>query len=377
MLYLDNAATSRFKPPSVVRAVTDALLHSANPGRGAHRAAIGAAMKIFECREAVRDLLHAPRAEVVFTKNCTEALNLAITGLLKDGGHAVTDTNQHNSVLRPLYEAERRGKITLTVLTANGAVTADALAESLTPRTSLVCLNAVSNVTGAKTDLAAAAKILRPQNIPLLVDGAQALGHDVFDMDVGGDLVAAPGHKGLHGPQGTGFLAFRKEIALAPILFGGTGTDSANLYQPIGSPDAYESGTLNTIGIAGLREGIVWTMKHQTEIREKSRTLTARLITGLSALPNIRLYTAPNDLNGVVSFNIGDLSSSIVADILNETYDIAVRAGLHCAPLVHKTIGTLKSGAVRASIGYDNTAKEIDVFVASIKEIQRGAQRAE
>jgi selenocysteine lyase/cysteine desulfurase len=264
------------------------------------------------------------------------------------------------------------------VIVPNGAITQDALAESLTPRTSLVCLNAVSNVTGAKTDIAAAAKLLRPQNITVLVDGAQALGHDVFDMDeLGVDIVAAPGHKGLHGPQGTGFLAFKKEIALSPILFGGTGTDSANLYQPLGSPDAYESGTLNTPGIAGLREGIVWTIKRQTEIREKSRSLTARLISGLSALKNIRLYTAPNDLNGVVSFNIGGLSSSSVADVLNETYDIAVRAGLHCAPLVHKTLGTLKSGAVRASIGYDTEAKEIDLFVSSIKEIERDARRTE
>ncbi|MDR2047394.1 MAG: aminotransferase class V-fold PLP-dependent enzyme [Clostridiales bacterium] len=371
MVYLDNAATSKFKPPSVVRAVVNEIKDSANPGRGAHADSIRAAAAVMSARDAVRAVVGHEKAEVVFTKNCTEAINLAVFGTLKEGGHVIAATNAHNSVLRPLHEAERAGQISLTVVEPKkGGATAEDIERALRPDTYLVCINHVSNVTGTEADIEAIGALAARQGFLFLADCAQSLGHIPVNMKkCGVDMLASAGHKGLHGPQGTGFLAFRPMLALRPLLFGGTGTESDSVYQPATPPEAFESGTVNTPGICGLREGIIWTLRHQTEIREKIKTLSSELIGGLSELKNVAVYTSPSDLNGVVTFNIDGFTSSEVGDILNERYGVAVRTGLHCAPLVHKTLGTLKNGAVRAGIGCDNTSADIKKLLAAVKEI--------
>jgi selenocysteine lyase/cysteine desulfurase len=420
---------------------------------------VRAAAAVMKARDSVRALIGGADFETVFTKNCTEALNLAIFGTVQRGGRVVATSNEHNSTLRPLFELERAGIIRLSLLppSDSGAVSAEAVERALTRETYLVCVNHVSNVTGAKADIEKIGKVTSKRKILFLVDGAQSLGHAEIDVQkCGVDLLAAAGHKGLHGPQGTGFLAFNPKLAayenngffggsvapplrpshggeylenngfqggiepffreenkgefggiepffrgennekfdginsfseaekeeflypnfsdkirLRPIIYGGTGTASDSVSQPFSAPEGFESGTVNTPGICGLAEGIKWTMKNQAEIREKIRELSRELLTGLAAIKKVVLYTAQSDLNGVISFNIDGATSSDVGDILNENYGVAVRTGLHCAPLVHRRLGTLKSGAVRAGIGYNNTSADIKTLLSAVREIAR------
>ena len=369
MIYLDNAATSRYKPAQVIYEMEKQLKNSANAGRSGHTSALKAGQKIEETRNYIREYINAE--SVVFTKNCTEALNLAIKGL-KLSGHVITSMLEHNSVLRPLTSLANAGVIKLTVLAPDytGKISPRSVARAITVDTSLVAVTHVSNVTGSVQPIYEIAEEVSKKGVLFLVDAAQSAGHLPIDMREGIDILCAPGHKGLHGPQGTGFLAHRKNIEILPLLEGGTGTSSNSLIQPTDSPEGLESGTQNTPAIAGLLAGIKWTEKKKSVIIERTNFLTSYLIDGLNENNKVTVFSRDTQ-TGVVCFKIKNIYPGEVADTLNTEYDIAVRSGLHCAPLAHKYLGTFPDGAVRASIGYNNSKSDIEQLLSAIKEISK------
>ena len=370
MIYLDNAATSAFKPKGVFEALNYDLSHSSNSGRSGHRYALDAAMKIEDCRRFFLSAMNAPEEEycVAFTKNCTEALNLGIFGFLRAGMRVVTTAYDHNSVLRPLFELEKRKKIELMVIRPDesGRILPSHL-DSALQNADFCAVSLASNVTGARIDLASLSASAQKYGVVTLLDGAQAvpLVKPDFKKHMP-DMLALPGHKGLHGPQGTGLLIFRKDLKLQPLLMGGTGTASDSTYQPLEPPEALEAGTLFSGGIAALHAGAKWSFEHRERNGAVIKRLAEELIDYLKGL-GAELYTDDPTL-GVVSFNLRGKDSSFVANALAEK-DIAVRGGLHCAPLAHTALGTLSRGAVRASIGADNTEKDIYLFVAALEKL--------
>ena len=367
MIYFDDAATSRYKPTCVKRALTDSLRHAANPGRGSHRDAIRAARIVEETRESLARHVNAKRANVIFTKNCTEALNLAILGTARLGGHVVTTAWEHNSVLRPLSMLKKEGLISLTVVEGKGGrIAPKDLLAVLTDKTYLVAVTAMSNVTGYATPLGAIGEMCRTRGIRLLVDGAQALGHGRIDCDgIGIDMLAGAGHKGLHGVMGTGFLIY-KHVFITPLTYGGTGTESDNLLQPSAPPESLESGTLNYPGIAALKEGLRWTEHNMDKIGARTSELSYYIHSALKEA-GIETYSVAG--SPIVSFRIKGRDSATIADELNERYGIATRAGLHCAPLAHRALGTLETGLVRASIGCAVSRRDARALIRAIKEI--------
>lgn len=366
MIYLDSAATSRFKPRSVLKAQYKYTARSANAGRGSHREAIKTSSEIEETRRLLSEYLGKKR--VIFTKNCTEALNLFLFGAELQG-EVLTSPFEHNSVLRPLKKLERDGKIRMRFFPRNVlSVTPEDVRNSITSRTTLVAVSHVSNVTGSVQDVERIGEICREKRIKFLCDMAQSLGHVEVDYKKI-DVIASSGHKGLHGPQGTGLLAISDGIKLKPLILGGTGTSTIDLLQPETYPDGYESGTQNAAGIIALKEGFLWTIKRIDRISKKLAHLTRYLIDELKECPMISLITPEDAYSGVVSFNVRGMRSVSVADILDKEYGIAVRAGLHCAPMVHKALGTLETGAVRVSMDFDTSKKEIDRLVLAVKEI--------
>ena len=370
MLYLDNAATSRFKPQGVIDAVNHDLRNSANSGRSGHSDAISAGMRIENCRYYLKSALGADDGyQVIFTKNCTEALNLAIFGLIKGGERVLTTSNEHNSVLRPLYELERQGKISLTIHNTLGQSIDMALFTQQAEQADVIIVGGACNVTGYTADLKEIGKIAKTVNAVLIVDGAQSVPIIPIDIkEYGIDMLACPGHKGLHGIQGTGFLIFKNGTELRPLLYGGTGSFSSSVYRPADPPDAFEAGTLFAGGIAALYEGAKWSFNHADNTRSNYAQLTKTALYNLKTI-GCTLYTKET-ATGVIAFNIGDTDSSYIAELLNE-YGIAVRSGLHCAPLVHKALGTENQGAVRASIGVETTMKDIAYFCKAIEKIKR------
>ncbi|MFR5832729.1 MAG: aminotransferase class V-fold PLP-dependent enzyme [Acutalibacteraceae bacterium] len=370
MIYFDNAATSAYKPKGVQEALIYDLTHSANSGRSGHKYALDAAVKIEDCRQYLGEALNAPEQEysVLFTKNCTEALNLGIFGFLREGMRVVTTAFDHNSVLRPLFELERRGKIQLFVVepTEDGVISPEHLDRAL-ENADFCAVSAVSNVTGAKLNMSELSKSAKKYGVITLIDGAQAV--PIVDVNMkkySFDMLAAPGHKGLHGVQGTGFLVARKDLQLQPLLMGGTGTASNSTFQPTEPPEAYEAGTLFAGGIAALHAGAKWSFQNRERSAFNIARLADELIEYLRVL-GAEIYTKDGSM-GVVSFNLKNKDSSFVADLLSER-DFAVRAGLHCAPLTHRYLKTENRGAVRVSIGVDNTDKEIYQFVATLERI--------
>lgn len=377
-IYFDNAATSHPKPQEVLRAVAHAMTDiNANPGRSGHRAALEAARCVLDAREQLAELLGAadPMA-VVHCFNCTDALNLAIKGTLRRGDHVIATQLEHNSVLRVLATLAARERIALTLVPPrpDGFVDPEDVRAALTGNTALIVCTHASNVTGAIQPVAAIGQVARAAGARYLIDGAQALGALPVDVSaLGCDLYAFPGHKGLLGPQGTGGLYISPDTALTPLREGGTGTDSESVLQPETLPERYESGTVNLPGIAGLGVGCAWVRPRLSQIMMHERELTQALHEGLSAIPGVTVYSPAQEAAraGIVSFNVGDLSSSQVADALARR-DIAVRGGLHCAPGAHRCLGTLRRGAVRASVGHANTFEEAEAFLAAVREIARG-----
>ena len=381
-IYFDNAATSSPKPQAVVRAVQQALTRfNANPGRSGHPAALEAARLVLDARQKLAELLGAADPMgVIHCFNCTDALNLAIKGSLRAGDHVVATQLEHNSVLRVLQTLAARGRITLTLVAPrpDGFVDPADIRAAVTDKTALIACTHASNVTGAIQPVAAIGYLARSLGTRCLIDGAQALGAMPVDVNaLGCDLYAFPGHKSLLGPQGTGGLYMRKGVELFPLREGGTGTDSENPYQPGTLPERYESGTLNLPGIAGLGAGCEYVQSRLSQIMMRERELTQALFEGLSAMPEATLYSpaAEADRAGIVSFNAGDLTSAQLADALARR-GIAVRGGLHCAPGAHRFLGTLRRGAVRASLGPENTFEEVDQFLAALRDILRNPRGA-
>ena len=372
-IYFDNAATSHPKPEEVVREVARAMTETnANPGRSGHAAALAAARKVLETRERLAGLLNAPDPlRVVHCFNCTDALNLAIKGSLRAGDHVVATWLEHNSVLRVLGTLASRERITLTLVPPrpDGFVDPRDIREALTPRTTLIVCTHASNVTGAIQPVAAVGALARERGVRFLIDGAQSLGGLSVDVrSLGCDLYAFPGHKSLLGPQGTGGLYIGPDIQLAPLREGGTGSGSDSLLQPRELPEGYEAGTVNLPGIAGLGAGCAYVAPRLSQIMMHERELSQALYEGLSAMPVVTLYSPAQEAarSGIVCFNVGDLSSSQAADALS-MQGIAVRGGLHCAPLAHRFLGTLRRGAVRASVGWANTFEEAESLLRAVK----------
>lgn len=374
MIYLDNAATSFPKPPQVIRAVSGTMEKlGANPGRGGHRLALQAGRVVQACREEAARLLCMEKPErIIFTKNCTEALNLAISGVLKQGDEVLCSHSEHNAVMRLLKRYAAWGQISLRVLPPDGMgiLQPHTLQEHITPRTALVVVCHASNVTGVIQPVARLGAICRENGVPLLVDAAQTAGVlDVSPEALRADMVAMPGHKGLLGPHGTGILALGGRIDPEPLMVGGTGSASESMLQPDLLPDRYESGTLNLPGIAGLLQGIRFARRYRSEIHEYETCLNQRFRRQIAGLPGLRLLHHPDAACvGITSFVVEGMDAGHIADGLDAS-GIAVRGGLHCAPAMHTWLGTLQSGAVRVSPGIYNTEQEIDDAAAILERI--------
>ena len=376
MIYLDTAATSYPKPNRVYDAMMDNMKNfGANPGRSGHKMALEAGRAIFETRELIAKLFNIDNPmQVVFTSNATEALNLAIKGLLEKGDHVITTSMEHNSVLRPIKSMEKEGvESTIIECDENGTLNLQDIKNAIKENTRLIAITHSSNITGTIMPIEEIGQIAREKNINFLVDAAQTAG--VYEIDVKKmniDLLAAPGHKGLLGPQGTGFLYIGETLNVKHYKEGGTGSKSQELEQPLMMPDRYESGTPNTPGIVGMGAGISYIMDEgMDKIRNHEEELTDYFLRGLEKIEGVRVY-GPKDAkerSAVVSINIGEEDSSEISYILDKVFDIAVRPGLHCAPLSHKTIGTFEQGTVRFSIGYFNTKEDIDASLAALEKI--------
>lgn len=370
MIYLDNAATSHPKPAQVYARVDDVLRNwSANPGRSGHAMAIEAARIIFETRESIARLFHiADPDRIVFTPNATGALNLAILGMLQPGDHCVTTNMEHNSVVRPLHALEQRG-VTIT----RAAIDPQAIAQAINPATRLVAVTHASNVAGEISPIAEIIVAAHARGVPVLVDAAQTAGSVPIDAGaLGADLLACPGHKGLFGPQGTGFLYVAPHLNLDPILFGGTGSRSDLEDMPDFAPDRYEAGTLNTPGIAGLGAGVEFLLERGVDqVRAHEVALLAQLMDGLEAIDGVTIHGPrdPHRKTGVVLFTIDGVDPAEIGDRLDSEFGIAVRVGLHCAPGAHRVLGTFPLGGVRVSPGYFNTAEEIERAVEAVSRI--------
>lgn len=376
-IYFDNAATSSPKPPEVLERVSAALTEfNANPGRSGHSAALSAAREVLSARERLASLMNAgEETNIAFAFNCTDALNLAIKGALRYGDHVITTQLEHNSVLRPLNALAVRGRISLSIVSprGDGFVDPEDIRVSIRKNTRLIAVTHASNVTGAIQPVAAIGELARREGILYLIDGAQAIGAMPVNVRaLSCDLYAFPGHKSLLGPMGTGGLYIRPGVVLRTLREGGTGTDSESMLQPDERPERYESGTLNLPGIAGLGAGCAFVAKRVSAIMSHERELTGALYEGLSAIRGAEIYSPREEAAraGIVSFNLPGMTSSDVADRLGRM-GIAVRGGLHCAPGAHRFLGTLRRGAVRASVGYANTFEEVDAFLNAVNAIVR------
>ncbi|WP_026895553.1 aminotransferase class V-fold PLP-dependent enzyme [Clostridiisalibacter paucivorans] len=378
MIYLDNAATTFPKPRRVYDAVMYAMVdYGANPGRSGHKLALQAGRKIYETRETLAKLFNIDNPmNIVFTCNATESLNLGINGLLNSGDHVITSSMEHNSVLRPLNGLKNLGiETSIIQCDKEGNIDVSKIERAIKENTKAIVMTHASNVTGTIFPIKDIGKIAKKHNIIYMVDSAQTAG--VYDLDVKDmniDLLAFPGHKGLLGPQGTGGLYIREGIDLAEMKKGGTGSKSNEIEQPKILPDRYESGTSNTPGIAGLNDGVNYIVEKGMEnIRRHEENLTKRFISGLESIKEITIY-GPSDLEkraSVISMNIKDFDSSEVSYILDSSFDIATRSGLHCAPLAHKTLGTMNIGTVRFSIGPFNTEEDIDQAINAVYLISK------
>lgn len=359
MIYLDSAATTLEKPDSVANAMRLAVGRLASPGRGGHRASERAAELIFRCREEAAELFHVPSPEqVVFTANATHGLNLAIHALTKSGGTALISGFEHNAVTRPLY-----GRKNLSVKVAAGALfDPDAVVESfareMTEEVDFVVCNHVSNVFGFIQPIERIAQLCRQRGKPLIVDASQSAGTLPVNMEKwGADFVAMPGHKGLYGPQGTGLLLCGGETC--PLLYGGTGSRSALQYMPDFLPDRLEAGTQNVCGIAGLLAGIRYVKtKGPERILTHERMLSRRMMDAVARIPGVRVFRDDSCQSGLFSFIADGIDCEVLGERLGRK-GVAVRAGLHCAPLAHKTAGTADSGTVRVSFSAFNNIRQV------------------
>ena len=375
-VYFDNAATSYPKPPSVYDAINYNLQHvGANPGRGENALTRSANKIIFEARETIAEFFNIPNSRnIVFTSNGTEALNLALKGFLKPGDHVITSGMEHNSVVRPLNSLKNDGvNVTIVQCDKQGKLNPDDVFKEIKENTRLIVITHASNVTGTILPVEEIGEIAKKKGIPLLVDAAQTAGTIPIDIVRNNiNLLACPGHKSLLGPQGTGFLYISEELNLKPLIEGGTGSNSELSEQPDFLPDRFQSGTLNSPGIAGLKAGIEFINKKSIQtIKEHEDKLSKAFINKLKEINPVCIYgpLSMKEKTAVVSFNINGKDSAEIATALDEKYQIMVRVGLHCSPYAHKTIGTFPDGTVRASFSIFNTIEEVDYFIDSLKKI--------
>ncbi len=376
LIYLDNAATSFPKPAQVTDAVDQTLRHNAaNPGRGGHQLSLQAGRMVMECRETVAGFFGiADASRIAFTANATEAINLGLFGVLASGDRVVTTTMEHNAVVRPLRALADRGvEVVKVTADALGFVDPLAVREACVPGTRLLMMNHCSNVTGTLQEIENIGPWCRQQGILFMVDAAQSAGLFPIDVETMAiDLLAVPGHKGLFGPPGTGFLYARPGLELTPLLYGGTGSYSNSETQPEEMPERLESGTLNTIGLAGLKAGIEFVESVGLDhIRFHEQQLLEQLITGLQSIEAATLYGPLGSARhgGALSFNLKNVDPAMLGFRLDREYGICCRVGLHCAPQAHGTIGTLPEGTVRLSPGYFNSPEDIERTLKAIREI--------
>lgn len=379
VIYLDNAATTWPKPEDVYRAVDVAMRdHGANPGRAAHRMSMEAQRIVDDTRHAVARLFNAPSADrVVFTLNCTDALCTILKGLIKPGDRVVTGPFEHNSVVRPLHSLASSGaQVAAVRATAALALDLDHFAQLCRDGVDYVVMSHVSNVMGAVSPLPEVARITHERGGVFILDAAQSAGELEIDMQkIGVDALAAPGHKGLYGPMGTGVLVLATALPVRPWREGGTGLHSESAEQPAAYPWRLEGGTCNLPGIAGLGAGIRFVTNVGVSAIGEHETVLARvLVDGLRRIDGVQVFCGPGDpLTGVVSFTVDGLDVTLAATVLDESFGLAVRSGLHCAPSAHRALGTLPSGTVRASFGYFNTREHAEALVSAVGEVKRGA----
>ena len=375
MIYLDSSATSFLKPPQVAEAVFRSFNTIGNAGRGAHAPTLNASRLIYDTREKLAALFGTPDpSRIAFTCNATEALNIAIHGAIHPGEHVITTACEHNSVLRPLYLKEKEGtELTIIPADKKGRIRYDLLESSVKSNTSAIVLTHASNLSGNVTDLAFVSNFAKKHGLLLIVDASQTAGSlPINVVKMGIDILCFTGHKGLFGPQGTGGLYVREGLTLSPLKSGGSGIHSFDRQHPTDMPTALEAGTLNGHGIAGLNAGLDYILSTGVKnIHAKEISLARRFVNGISDISDLKLY---GDIDAplrtpIISLNIGNMSSASVSDILWEDYEICGRAGAHCAPLMHKTFGTEKQGAVRFSFSCFNTEAEIDTAIQAMHEI--------
>lgn len=372
MIYLDSAATTLQKPPAVYWAVESAMKHCASPGRGGHRPAMLAADAAFACRQAAAELFHVSDPEnVVFTMNATHALNLAIKSIVKPGDTVVISGYEHNAVTRPLAALRCDVRVARAPLFQPKALLAE-FDRLITPETACVICNHVSNVFGYILPVGQVAELCRRRGVSFLLDASQSAGClPVHLEELGCAFIAMPGHKGLYGPQGTGLLLCGEKCPVKPLLEGGTGSLSARQEMPDFLPDRLEAGTHNVPGIAGLLAGIRYVAQQGEEtILRYERNLMTQAAAELSGIPGVTVYASsrPEQQAGVLSFSLEKMDCESVGEALGEK-EIAVRAGLHCAPYAHRSAGTLEKGTVRASFSHFNTSMEIQRFAAEVRRL--------
>lgn len=375
MIYLDNAATTLKKPQQVTDAVVQALNSMGNSGRGAHGASLDAARTIYDARTELAQFFGAedPR-RIIFTNNATESLNIAIKGTIHPGDHVITTMLEHNSVLRPLYEAEERGaELTMIPADAKGRISYEQLEQAIKPTTKAIVCTHGSNVTGNLIDIGRVGSIAAVHKVMLIVDASQTAG--VFPIDVKTmkiDILCFTGHKGLLGPQGTGGMYVRPGVEVKPLKSGGSGVQSYRKAHPSEYPEALEAGTLNGHGISGLAAGVAFLKEQGVDrLREHEQNLMWEFYQGVTKIPGIKVYGdfETRERCPVVLLNIDDYDSSEVSDELLTSYGIATRPGAHCAPLMHEALGTVEQGAVRFSISYANTHEEIQEAIRALSEM--------
>lgn len=375
MIYLDNAATTLHKPPQVVKAVADALQSMGNSARGTHAGSMAASHTVYDTRVKLAKLFGCPRADrVAFTANVTEALNIAVNGLIGRGDHVITTDCEHNSVLRPLYRlADEQGvEVSFVPADRQGNLDYDAFERLMQPHTRAIVCTHASNLTGNLTDLARVSAVAKAHDVLLIVDAAQTAGAYPIDMTaLGIDVLCFTGHKGLMGPQGTGGLCVREGLTLRHWKVGGSGVQSYSRTHPTQMPTCLEAGTLNGHGIAGLSAALDFIAEVGVDaIHDRETALMRRFYEGVKDVPGITVYgDFSRQRMAIVTLNIGDYESGAVSDALSEEYGIATRPGAHCAPRMHQALGTVQQGAVRFSFSWFNTEQEIDAAIQAVREL--------
>lgn len=377
MIYLDNAATTMYKPQVVIDAVVNAMTRMGNAGRGANEASLSASRIIYDTRDRLCKLFNgtSPK-QVVFTTNSTESLNIAIKGLLNPGDHVITTMLEHNSVLRPLYEMQEKD-VELTIVKSNKMGTLDIadIEAAIKDNTKMIVCTNGSNLTGNYIDVEPIGKIAKERGVLFVVDASQTAG--VFPIDVQKmniDVLCFTGHKGLLGPQGTGGMYIREDLIVRPLKVGGSGIKTYSKTHPVEMPTALEAGTLNGHGIAGLHAALGYLQEEGIDnIRAREQELMWKFYEAVKEIPNVTVYGDFSSKNrcAVVTLNIGDYDSSEVSDALLMDYNISTRPGGHCAPLMHEALGTVEQGAVRFSFSHYNTDEDVDTAIRAIRELSQ------